>query len=257
MESEQSSKQSLSKSETIQQLRTTINQLEGIIEELDTTNVEQLPESPSLETLVKTTEELESTISKAKQTPSPVKEETTITEIPEAKPQESPEAETPEVTSTPETAQPPESQTNKSLSVGIVAAVAIALILIGLQFLPTNPGGIISSSSKASGKLATNPELNFIAAIEKQVETLTTSYEPDLITLIKPDFKNNTLFVTVDDQWYELKSDRQQQVSNEINKRSRPIEFQKLIIQDRKGKLLARNPVVGDNMVIFQSSNDL
>ena len=58
MESEQSRKQSLSKAETIEQLRTTISQLEGIIEELDTITVEQLPESPSLETLVKTTEQL-------------------------------------------------------------------------------------------------------------------------------------------------------------------------------------------------------
>ena len=414
MESEQSRKQSLSKAETIEQLRTTISQLEGIIEELDTITVEQLPESPSLETLVKTTEELESAISKAKQTPppatetpvteeatvtdtpeaseseiteekqtpppateTPVTEEATITDTPEEKPQETPSdetqppqgqtpettAETPqekpetsEVTPTAETPEPPKSQKKKWLIVGIVLAIAIAVIPIGLQFLPTKaleiaevtPTEIISKQPIVSEELESAPELdletsketvekeelevtetpipeiselpevattettpeiselpevattettpeiselpeavitetspeaetelvtpevkpqkkqkikftpeqNFIAAIEKRVENLTTSYKSDLVNTIEADLNSNKLLITVDDQWYDLNSDRQDKVSNEILKRSRQLEFKKLIIQDREGKLLARSPVVGNNMVIFQRTND-
>ncbi len=420
MESEQSRKQSLSKAETIEQLRTTINQLEGIIEELDTITVEQLPESPSLETLVKTTEKLEGTISKAKQTPppptetpvteaatvtdtpeepesgiteekqtpppateTPVTEKATITDTPEEKLQETPSeetqppqaqtpettAETPqekpetsEVTPTAETPEPPKSQKKKWLIVGIVVVIAIALIPIGLQFLPTKsleiaevtPTEIISEQPIVSEELESAPELdletsketvepeelevtetpipeiselpesvttettpetrelpeavttettpenrelpeavitettpeteaviteiipeaetelvtpevkpqkkpkikftpeqNFIAAIEKRVENLTTSYKSDLVTTIEADLNSNKLLITVDDQWYELNSDRQDKVSNEILKRSRQLEFKKLIIQDTEGKLLARSPVVGDNMVIL------
>ncbi len=440
MESEQSRKQSLSKAETIEQLRTTINQLEGIIEELDTITVEQLPESPSLETLVKTTEKLEGTISKAKQTPppptetpvteaatvtdtpeepesgiteekqtpppateTPVTEKATITDTPEEKLQETPSeetqppqaqtpettAETPqekpetsEVTPTAETPEPPKSQKKKWLIVGIVVVIAIALIPIGLQFLPTKsleiaevtPTEIISEQPIVSEELESAPELdletsketvepeelevtetpipeiselpesvttettpeiselpesvitettpetrelpeavttettpeiselpeavttettpeteaviteiipeaetelvtpevkpqkkpkikftpeqNFIAAIEKRVENLTTSYESDLVTTIEADLNSNKLLITVDDQWYELNSDRQDKVSNEILKRSRQLEFKKLIIQDSEGKLLARSPVVGDNMVILQRTHE-
>lgn len=52
----------LSKNETIEQLRTTIDKLETIIEQLDSTSVVNLPSPNAVEALITTTEELENTI---------------------------------------------------------------------------------------------------------------------------------------------------------------------------------------------------
>ncbi len=100
------------------------------------------------------------------------------------------------------------------------------------------------------------PEQKLIAAIEQRITKIATSYEPELLTAIEADLKSSKLSVTVDDQWYQTKSDRQDKIAYEILKRSRQLAFEKLIIQDKDGKLLARNPVVGNRMVILERNNE-
>ena len=342
MESEQSRKDSLSKAETVQQLRKTIGQLEGIIQELDTITVEQLPESPSLETLMETTEELEDAIAKAKQNPpptteTPVQETQTITDTstaiePEATTESTQEEiieeeeAIPETTSNSETSQPSEYQKKPWWIVGILTAIAAILITLGLQLLTTEasviaepaPTEIIAKQPLFTEEIESNletdseinqelvepeseitptptaeatdlsaeivtettpetatktesstpeiqptkktpiqftPEQNLITAIQKQVTNLTTSYEPDLLTTIEADLNHNKLLITVENQWYELNSDRQNQICQEMLKRSRQLAFAKLVIQDSEGNLLARSPVVGNEMVILQRTN--
>ncbi len=335
MESEQSRKDSLSKAETLQQLRKTIGQLEGIIQELDTITVEQLPESPSLETLMETTEELEDVIAKAKQNPpltteTPLQDTEIITDTstaiePEAT-TESTEAEiveeteateaTPETTTTTsETSPPSEYQKKPWWIVGILTAIASILITLGLQFLTIEasviaepaPTEIIAKQPLVTKEIESNnvetdsqinqelvnsesevtdlseeiftettpeiesisleippikkpqiqftPEQNFITAIQKQVINLTTSYESDLLTIIEADLNHKKLSITVENQWYELDSDRQDQICQEMLKRSRRLAFAKLVIQDSEENILARSPVVGNQMVILQRTN--
>jgi hypothetical protein len=363
MASEPSHNQFRSKAETIQQLRETISQLEKIIQELNTIDVKQLPEASSLETLGKTTAELENAISalprrkaiaKTKEAPPTATAATTVSETPappeiaiaKDKQASPPTVETPETvtpsdplvekpteTPTPEKTdavavtaqppQPPQTQRKKWLIIGILAAIAIALIPLGLKFLPTEsvavvkapPAEIIAESPQVPEAIESAPELdsqtttdtkpqqpeiselpevvtpeitpepelvtpevvatktnqtasspeiapvtpeqNLIAAIAKKVNNLTTSSEPELITAIEADLNYSKLLITFDPQWYNLNSDRQDRVSQEILKRSRQLEFAKLIIQDNQGKAIARNPVVGNNMVIFQRTSQL
>ncbi|MDJ0680650.1 MAG: hypothetical protein QNJ18_12385 [Xenococcaceae cyanobacterium MO_167.B52] len=100
------------------------------------------------------------------------------------------------------------------------------------------------------------PEQKLIAAIEQRIAKIATSYEPELLTAIEADLKSSKLSITLDDQWYQTKSDRQDKIAYEILKRSRQLAFEKLIIQDKDGKLLARNPVVGNRMVILERNNE-
>jgi hypothetical protein len=95
------------------------------------------------------------------------------------------------------------------------------------------------------------PEQSLIAAIQEQLREITSQYPEGLIKSIQANFLGSRLIVTVGDGWYELNPSKQDSLANTILKRSQKLDFRKLEIIDNQGSLLARNPVVGNKMVIF------
>lgn len=98
------------------------------------------------------------------------------------------------------------------------------------------------------------PEQSLVAAIQEQVAEITSQYSEGLILSIEASFLDSRLKVTLGKDWYKLNDSRQDKLANEILKRSKKLDFRKLEILDTEGTLLARNPVVGNNMVILQRS---
>jgi hypothetical protein len=96
------------------------------------------------------------------------------------------------------------------------------------------------------------PEQSLIAAIQQQVADLTERYGKGLIQSVDANFLSSRLIVKLSDGWYSLKESQQNKLADEILRRSRDLDFSKLEIIDLNGTLLARNPVVGSNMVILK-----
>ena len=96
------------------------------------------------------------------------------------------------------------------------------------------------------------PEQNLIAALESKANNLASRYDDDLVVSIKPDFIDSTVVVTVADRWYELLAPRQDKIVEEMLKRSRSFEFDKLKITDSQNNLIARSPVIGEDMIILR-----
>ncbi|MEA5508554.1 hypothetical protein VB715_02130 [Crocosphaera sp. UHCC 0190] len=96
------------------------------------------------------------------------------------------------------------------------------------------------------------PEQGLIAAIQQQVTELTNQYPTGLIGTIEANFLASRLIVTLGEQWYELPPKRQDTLANTILKRAQTLDFRKLEMIDDQGTLLARSPVVGDQIVILQ-----
>ncbi|WP_017306781.1 hypothetical protein [Spirulina subsalsa] len=107
-----------------------------------------------------------------------------------------------------------------------------------------------------SRPLRLNPEQSLIAAIQNQVAEITNQYAEGLIRSIEADFLGSQLIVAVGDEWYSLPEKRQNQLADEMFARSRTLDFKKIELYDGEGVLLARSPVVGDEMVILRRSND-
>jgi len=100
--------------------------------------------------------------------------------------------------------------------------------------------------------LELTPEQSLIAAIQDQVTEVTNRYANGLIQAIQANFRDSRLIVKVSMGWYELSGDRQNKLADEMLKRAQELDFSKLEITDAQGKLLARSPVVGSNMIILQ-----
>lgn len=96
------------------------------------------------------------------------------------------------------------------------------------------------------------PEQNFIAALETKLGELAQDYPSEFIQNIQVNLPESILLVEVTDNWYELDELRQNSLGNEILQRSRGLSFQKLELKDRLGTLIARNPIIGDNIIILQ-----
>lgn len=96
------------------------------------------------------------------------------------------------------------------------------------------------------------PEQALIAAIENQVAEISDRIASGLIQSIQANFRTSNLTVKINDDWYTLKESQQNNLAAEILQRSQELDFTHLEILDSQDRLIARNPVVGTEMVIFK-----
>ncbi|BCL38454.1 hypothetical protein [Nostoc sp. MS1] len=104
------------------------------------------------------------------------------------------------------------------------------------------------------------PEQTLIAAIENQLAEVTNSLRPSgddaiapsIIKSIQANFRTSSLTVKINDDWYTLKESEQNKIASQILQRSQELDFSHLEIVDSQDKLIARNPVIGNEMIILQ-----
>ena len=102
-------------------------------------------------------------------------------------------------------------------------------------------------------KLNFTPEQNLVATLETKISELTQAQESEFIQNIRinPD---RSLLVRVTDDWYELDEAGQNDLGNEILQRSRNFSFERLELKDNEDTLVARSPIIGNNIIILQST---
>ncbi|MBK1986634.1 hypothetical protein A0J48_003605 [Sphaerospermopsis aphanizomenoides BCCUSP55] len=107
------------------------------------------------------------------------------------------------------------------------------------------------------------PEQALIVAIENQLAEIRVSLNrkeeeivsTNLIKSIQVNFRTSDLTLKISDDWYTLETEQQNQWAADILQRSQELDFNHLEILDSQDKLIARNPVVGNEMVIFKRRN--
>ncbi|MBV9385865.1 MAG: hypothetical protein JOZ78_05490 [Chroococcidiopsidaceae cyanobacterium CP_BM_ER_R8_30] len=112
--------------------------------------------------------------------------------------------------------------------------------------LPSEP---VPSSSPT---LELTPEQSLIASIQNQVTEITDQYANGLIQSIQANFRGSSLVIKVGDDWYNLKQSQQDKLAARMLERAKELDFSHLEITDPQGILLARSPVVGNDMVILK-----
>ncbi|MEO1432217.1 MAG: hypothetical protein AAFS12_02415 [Cyanobacteria bacterium J06632_19] len=105
------------------------------------------------------------------------------------------------------------------------------------------------------------PEETLIAAIQNQVGEISLNFKDsssgdrtlsEIIESIQANFFNSNLTIKIRNNWYSLEKKQQDKLAAEILQRSQELDFTHLEITDLQGKLIARNPVVGTEMIIFK-----
>ncbi|MUL36462.1 hypothetical protein [Gloeocapsopsis dulcis] len=96
------------------------------------------------------------------------------------------------------------------------------------------------------------PEQSLIAAIEKQVAQVSDRYGDGIIQSLQVNFPANSLTVILKTDWYNLEPSQQDKLTVQMFQRAKELDFIYLEVVDPQGNLLARSPVVGENMVILK-----
>ena len=110
----------------------------------------------------------------------------------------------------------------------------------------------VATTAPPEPTIELTPEQSLIAAIQDQVDQITSQYAEGLIQTIEANFTGSRLIVQVSGDWYTLKPYRQNKLANQMLRRSQELDFRKLELIDPQGTLIARSPVVGQEMVILQ-----
>jgi hypothetical protein len=119
-----------------------------------------------------------------------------------------------------------------------------------------SPSPLPLPKPKPSPVLNLTPEQKLIARIQDQVAQVSDQYANGLIESVQANFKGSLLIVRVSDSWNTLSPSQQDKLAAEMLRRSKLLDFSKLEITDPDGMLLARSPVVGDEMVIIQRNTE-
>jgi hypothetical protein len=96
------------------------------------------------------------------------------------------------------------------------------------------------------------PEQTLIAAIENRVAEVSNGFADGLIESIQVNFEGSSLTVKLGNGWYNFKSSEQDKLAAQMLERARELDFSRLEITDTQGKLLARSPIVGKDMIILK-----
>jgi hypothetical protein len=95
------------------------------------------------------------------------------------------------------------------------------------------------------------PEQSLLAFVQQEVTDLTQAYPPDLIVRVEPDLDQRRLTLILKDDWLNLPTAKQRALANALWQRAQRLTFTQLTLETPQGKLLARNPVVGEEMILW------
>lgn len=115
---------------------------------------------------------------------------------------------------------------------------------------------VAAADDAAAPELEVSPEASRIAEIQEKVAAITQSTAAGLVEAVQANFRQGVLVVKVSGNWYGLMRSQQDQVAQSIYTQSADLAFLKLYLQDADGNLVARSPVVGDQMVILRRHRD-
>lgn len=96
------------------------------------------------------------------------------------------------------------------------------------------------------------PEQRLVASVQNRVAQITEQYAEGLIDTVEANFLASRLSIKLVEDWYELPASQQNRIANQMWTRSQDLDFTKLELLDTKGNLLARSPVIGEDMVILR-----
>ena len=121
------------------------------------------------------------------------------------------------------------------------------------------PTPVIEPEPKPTPVIELTPEESLLVAIENQFSEISVSVkntkDKNIVSqLIKPlvaNFRTGDLTLKISDIWYNLEKSQQGKLAADILQRSQELNFTHLKIVDSQEKIIARSPVVGNEMIIF------
>jgi hypothetical protein len=120
---------------------------------------------------------------------------------------------------------------------------------------PSNPENPVSQNPISQKPASQNPEIQNPEAsrrlkLRQNLNVIADSLVDQSIVSIRP--SGRSLTITLSDAWYRSSEDIQTKLSNSLLVTTQGQGYSNLKLEDTEGNLIARNPVVGEGMIILQ-----
>jgi hypothetical protein len=99
-----------------------------------------------------------------------------------------------------------------------------------------------------------SPEANRRLKLRQNLDLIANALVPQSIVGIRPNDRSQSLTITLNDAWYRSPEDTQTNLSNSLLVIAQGQGYSRLQLEDTEGSVVARNPVVGDGMIVVQRS---
>lgn len=145
----------------------------------------------------------------------------------------------------------------------IATLAAIALMWKGSSFListPTpSPLVVVPSPQFPLPTPVPTPSLPpLLIPLQRRITEATgsLSFGQPLVETIQVNYSQGLLTIVLNEKWYTLSIDQQNQLAQTLLRQSGELSFTNLEIRNQTDQLLARSPVVGNEMIILKRSDE-
>ena len=136
--------------------------------------------------------------------------------------------------------------TSDSSSVPIADRVSSPSITSSTQMIPQTA----TPESKIQNPEIQNPEASRRLKLRQNLDIIADSLVDNAIVSIRP--SGRSLTITLSDAWYRSSEDTQTKLTNSLLITTQGQGYSQLRLEDTEGSLIARNPVIGEGMIILQ-----
>ena len=98
------------------------------------------------------------------------------------------------------------------------------------------------------------PEQIFLVSIQNQIDDLANQYGGGIVESLKFDFSSNLLIAELNNDWYDMTQEEQDELVNQMFEEVQDLDFNKLALINTKGRMVARTSVINSNMIILERS---
>ncbi|PZU96371.1 MAG: hypothetical protein DCE90_09970 [Pseudanabaena sp.] len=117
----------------------------------------------------------------------------------------------------------------------------------------SQPPAVTDLVKPETGDVPLTAEQIAIAKVQNQVSEVAKQYGESLLGSVQTNFKRGRLIVALNSGWYELDPSQQKQLVDDLQSRSRSLNFQKLFVADTENHIVARTPVTGEGVIILRN----
>ncbi|ERT09554.1 hypothetical protein M595_0462 [Lyngbya aestuarii BL J] len=129
------------------------------------------------------------------------------------------------------------------------------------ESLPKNsnqiPMFLVATASQMPVNLISPPGLALtsksylITTIQAKMKKSITKISPEIMISVRANFSANLLRVELNESWYELSENKQNQIAQVLFDQAQNFDFTRIELIETSGKPLARSAVIGSNIVIL------
>lgn len=151
------------------------------------------------------------------------------------------------------------SKLNDFVLTGIISGLVVAILLTTVALIPDRQTELAQLPPTELEVIPTEvevivpeltPEQNLMVAIQQKVETILSPYPGNLVESVVANSPLDLLTIQLEPDWYQLDVSGQDELVENVFRRSQQLNFHKLEIKDTQGRLLARNSFIGKGMLV-------